>query len=125
MSPVYPAVRFKRGTKKEALDANPILKDGELFVEYPDSGIGTGPGAIKLGNGKDTYDKLSYFIDGTRDTIETRISIIVLFIAIILVCLIGSTYQSKVDKLEKRIEVLEEQNTNKHVIELEDINKFE
>ena len=40
------------------------LKSGEIFFECPDSGIGTGTGKLKMGDGVSDYDELPYFMDG-------------------------------------------------------------
>ena len=40
-----------------------ILAAGELFFEYPDTGIGTGACKVKLGDGVTTYENLEYAIE--------------------------------------------------------------
>ena len=56
-----------RGTKGKAIEnltvENP-LKEGEIFFEYPDTGVGTGGGKIKMGDGETSYDELPYFFGG-------------------------------------------------------------
>lgn len=39
------------------------LKAGEMFFECPESGIGTGTGKIKMGDGVSDYEDLPYFLD--------------------------------------------------------------
>ena len=52
------------GTKKDI-----ILLDGELFIEYPDTGVGTGHGKAKMGDGITSYDKLPYLFGDTSNEI--------------------------------------------------------
>ena len=40
--------------------ASIILSAGELFMEYPDTGVGTGNIRFKVGDGTSTYDELPY-----------------------------------------------------------------
>lgn len=56
----YHRLRPYIGTKTEA--GNKVLKNGEMFFEVPDTGIGTGAGKIKIGDGKTAYPDLPYFI---------------------------------------------------------------
>ena len=57
--------RPKRGKKSTAIQQRLVLKKGEMFVECPDSGMGTGLGRIKIGDGRSTYENLPYFVDST------------------------------------------------------------
>lgn len=54
--------RVRRGTKQQAIEKNILLRQGELFFEVPESGVGTGLGNIKLGDGIHTYEDLPYFL---------------------------------------------------------------
>ena len=45
--------------------ASTVLAEGELFFEYPDTGVGTGECKIKLGDGSTAYSSLPYAVDGT------------------------------------------------------------
>lgn len=56
-------LRPRRGKKTTAETQNIILKRGELFLESPESGVGTGIGKIKVGDGTTPYSSLPYFID--------------------------------------------------------------
>lgn len=60
-----PAVMI-RGLKKDV-----ILEPGEFFIEYPDSGQGTGHCLMKMGNGIDTYPDLPYAMGDTSNDIIT------------------------------------------------------
>lgn len=44
-----------------------ILSVGEMFVEVPDTGIGTGHCRIKFGDGVTMYDKLPYALGDTSN----------------------------------------------------------
>jgi len=48
-----------------------VLDVGELFVELPDTGVGTGESKIKIGDGKTQYKDLPYAIgDVSNNTIK-------------------------------------------------------
>lgn len=53
----------KRGRRLTAENSNLLLQDGEMFCEVPDTGVGTGPGKIKMGDGITPYSELPYFIN--------------------------------------------------------------
>ena len=53
----------RRGRRSTAESQNIILKRGEVFFECPESGMGTGTGRIKIGDGTTAYVSLPYFID--------------------------------------------------------------
>ena len=68
-------LRPKRGLKNTAINKNIILKRGEVFFEMPDSGIGTGIGKIKMGDGRTAYSQLPYFLEQKEiDVSNTSIS---------------------------------------------------
>ena len=52
----------RRGTKGAAISDNIILQRGELYFEVPDTGIATGFGKIKMGDGTTSYEDLPYFL---------------------------------------------------------------
>lgn len=56
----YAKLRPRRGTKSEWELINPILMEGEMGVEYPDTGIGTGLCKFKLGDGFKKWADLPY-----------------------------------------------------------------
>jgi len=56
-------LRPRRGRRGPAEDQNFVLKRGEVFFEAPDSGVGTGTGRIKIGDGTTHYKTLPYFFD--------------------------------------------------------------
>ena len=59
----YAKIRPRRGTKSEWELINPILMEGEIGVEFPDSGIGTGLCKFKIGNGVLKWSDLIYAFD--------------------------------------------------------------
>ena len=65
-SPRRGAVATMTGSKK-----NLVLAAGELFIEYPNTGVGTGAVKIKIGDGTTTYENLPYAIanDASSDII--------------------------------------------------------
>ena len=85
------AVQFlpHRGKKStmNSTKADLVLAAGELFVEYPDSGIGTGVCKFKIGDGKTKYSELPYAIGNGGeiitisevdvDSIDTAIALLV------------------------------------------------
>ena len=54
-------LRPRRGKKATATSNNIVLKRGEVFFEVPDTGVGTGMGKIKMGDGTTAYGSLPYF----------------------------------------------------------------
>lgn len=56
----YARLRPRRGTKTEWNIINPTLMEGEMGIEYPDSGIGTGLCKFKLGDGYKKWSELPY-----------------------------------------------------------------
>ena len=58
-------LRPRRGKKSTATSQAIVLKRGEVFFEVPDTGVGTGAGKIKMGDGTTTYANLPYFSDAS------------------------------------------------------------
>ena len=42
---------------------NPVIAEGELVIEVPESGVGTGLSKFKIGDGYTKYDDLPYAFD--------------------------------------------------------------
>lgn len=61
----YAKIRPRRSTKTEWEFVNPILMEGELGIEFPDTGIGTGLCKFKIGNGFTAWKDLAYAFDAT------------------------------------------------------------
>lgn len=53
--------RPHRGRRTTAVSKDFVLERGEIFFEYPETGIGTGPGKILMGDGVTKYSDLPYF----------------------------------------------------------------
>jgi hypothetical protein len=62
-------LRPRRGKKATAISQGLTLKRGEFFVEVPDSGVGTGVGKIKMGDGSTSYTNLPYLVSTEDDKI--------------------------------------------------------
>lgn len=58
-------LRPRRGTKTEWELVDPILFEGELGIEFPDTGIGTGLCKFKLGDGFKRWNELPYAFDAS------------------------------------------------------------
>jgi hypothetical protein len=58
-------IRPRRGTKTEWEMVDPVLLEGELGIESPDSGIGSGLCKFKLGDGYKKWTELPYAFDAT------------------------------------------------------------
>lgn len=52
--------RRGRASTMAGTKASTVLAAGEFFVELPDTGVGTGPCKIKMGDGSTTYPNLPY-----------------------------------------------------------------
>lgn len=59
----FAKLRPRRGTKTEWNEINPILMEGELGIEFPDAGIGTGLCRFKIGDGSTNWQNLAYAFD--------------------------------------------------------------
>ena len=53
----------RRATKEEWETNNPILAKGELGIEVPDTGVGTGSIQMKIGDGTSRWKVLPYAVD--------------------------------------------------------------
>lgn len=56
----YVKIRNRRGTPSQWEYANPILAEGEVAFEVPETGVGTGPINIKQGDGVSSWNNLPY-----------------------------------------------------------------
>ena len=56
----YYKFRPRRSTSSEWNLVDPVLMEGELGIEYPDAGIGTGLCKFKIGDGYSKWSALSY-----------------------------------------------------------------
>ena len=60
----FAKIRPRRGSLYEFEAINPILAEGEMAIETPDAGVGTGLCRFKLGDGVTPYKQLPYAFDG-------------------------------------------------------------
>jgi hypothetical protein len=61
----YAKIRPRRSTRSEWEIVDPILMEGELGIEFPDSAIGTGLCKFKIGNGILKWSDLPYAFDAS------------------------------------------------------------
>lgn len=67
----FAKIRPRRGTKSEWELINPILMEGELGVEFPDSGVGQGLCKFKIGDSITKWSDLPYAFDaGSAEYID-------------------------------------------------------
>lgn len=59
----YAKLRPRAGSKTEWEQINPILMERELGVEFPNTGVGTGPCRFKIGDGATDWNNLPYAFD--------------------------------------------------------------
>ena len=61
-------LKLRRGTVSTMSGAkkNTVLAAGEIFAECPSTGIGTGAGKLKMGDGVTTYENLPYFLEAAN-----------------------------------------------------------
>jgi hypothetical protein len=55
-------IRPRRGTHSAFTEKNPLLEEGEMIIVVPETGVGTGPSKIKIGDGETKYIDLPYAI---------------------------------------------------------------
>lgn len=60
----YARIRPRRGTATQWATANPILVEGEIGIEVPDTGVGTGLVKMKFGDGVNAWNDLPYGFEG-------------------------------------------------------------
>ena len=59
----FAKIRPRRGTASQWNNANPILAEGEIGIEVPSTGVGTGNVKIKFGDGSTHWNDLPYGVD--------------------------------------------------------------
>ena len=70
----YVRIRPRRSTLEEWNYHNPILAEGEMGVEVPNTGVGTGVVKVKFGDGVTAWKDLPYGIN--LDEIEDKIDVL-------------------------------------------------
>lgn len=55
-------IRPKSGTATQWSTANPVLREREIGIEYPDGGLGTGEIKMKMGDGVTAWNNIDYAI---------------------------------------------------------------
>ncbi len=61
----YSVIKLRRGTLYENSVNNVLLDEGEIILEAPDTGVGTGLSKFKIGDGTTRYRDLPYAFDGS------------------------------------------------------------
>ena len=64
----------RRGRVSVLAERNPLLLEGELIFECPDTGVGTGVVKVKIGDGVHQYNDLPYAI---KDTVVEEVAVLV------------------------------------------------
>jgi hypothetical protein len=59
-------LRPRRGSKDSAFAQKILLKKGEMFLEFPNSEIGRGPGRLVVGDGATSYQNMNYTSTATN-----------------------------------------------------------
>lgn len=62
----FAKIRPRRGTASQWNNANPILAEGEIGIEVPSTGVGTGTVKIKFGDGSTHWNDLPYGLDNSN-----------------------------------------------------------
>lgn len=63
-------IRPRRGTVTQWATVNPILAEGEIGIEFPNTGVGTGKVKIKFGDGSTRWNSLPYAVGADDTTIR-------------------------------------------------------
>ena len=66
----FAKIRPRRGTANQWSNANPILAEGEIGIEVPSTGVGTGTVKIKFGDGSSHWNDLPYGLDTPNDVTD-------------------------------------------------------
>ena len=59
-------LRPRRGSQANAIAQKILLKKGEMFLEFPESEIGKGPGRLVIGDGATQYQNMDYATTATN-----------------------------------------------------------
>ena len=62
----------RRGKKSTAISQDIVLKNGEIFFEVPEEGVGSGKGKLKMGDGVTSYSDLPYFLEPDEGKVLTQ-----------------------------------------------------
>lgn len=104
----YVKLRPRRGSKSQWEYANPILSEGELAFECPETGVGTGPVNFKIGDGTSSYISLPYAFNAA--TLNAKVDDLANTVA---------TYDSTIAALSASVAEMEEQVQNVRKIDIQ------
>lgn len=71
----YALIKPRRGKATDWTNENPILAEGEIAVEAPNEGVGTGLSRIKIGDGVTAWNDLPYAVVLPTDIKPTQIGL--------------------------------------------------
>ena len=66
----FAKIRPRRGTATQWTNANPILSEGEIGIEVPSTGVGTGLVKIKFGDGVTAWKNLPYGVNESASIVQ-------------------------------------------------------
>lgn len=93
----YVKIRPRRGMASQWEYANPILSEGEMAFEVPDTGVGTGNINIKQGDGQTAWNNLPYAFNGAtlNEKVDTLSNTVY-------------SYSGRISTLEQKVDTIED-----------------
>ena len=104
----YCKIRLRRSTRSQWEYANPILSEGEIAVEVPDTGVGTGLINMKQGDGVTPWNQLVYAFNAAD--LNDRVTELQETV---------DGYNDIIHDVEERMEVIESKIVNIRKIEIQ------
>lgn len=104
----YVKIRPRRGTASQWEYANPILSEGEMAFEVPETGVGTGPVNIKQGDGQNSWNNLPYAFNAAY--LNTKVDDLANTVA---------TYDATIQTLSQSVASMESQVQNIRKIDIQ------
>lgn len=104
----YVKIRPRRGTPSQWEYANPILAEGEMAFEVPESGVGTGAINIKQGDGQTSWVNLPYAFNAAN--LNTKVDELINTVA---------TYDATIANLSNSVAQMEEEVQNVRKIDIQ------
>lgn len=104
----YVKLRPRRGTASAWEYANPILAEGEMAFEVPDTGVGTGLINIKQGDGQTSWVNLPYAFNGA--TLNNKVDELTNTVA---------TYDGRINTIENQVADMQSKVLNIRKIDIQ------
>ena len=104
----YVKIRPRRGTPSQWEYANPILAEGEMAFEVPESGVGTGAINIKQGDGQTSWVNLPYAFNAAN--LNTKVDELINTVA---------TYDATIANLSNSVAQMEQEVQNVRKIDIQ------